>query len=136
MSAIFDSNSPYASSSNSYHSHPQDAYSSSSSSNHQPSLQFYSSNNNNSNSNRAPTSPAYSDGYASGSAGRPSLEGNMNSSMNPTSGNMNMMNSQLGFWSAFGTGGFPDEPGLLEGMYRSRARNEGWHLPKKSRLGL
>lgn len=29
-----------------------------------------------------------------------------------------LMNAQMGFWSAFGTGGFPDEPGLMEGEAR------------------
>jgi len=123
MSAIFDSNSPYGSSSN----YSQDPYSqrASSSTNPtsnqsqqpqpQPGLQFYSSGTNSNIRGGISPGPAYSDGYASGSAGRPSLEGNMNNSMNSTGGNMNMMNAQMGFWSAFGTGGFPDEPGLLEG---------------------
>lgn len=26
-----------------------------------------------------------------------------------------MMGAKMGFWSAFGTGGFPDEPSLMEG---------------------
>ncbi|EPQ29483.1 uncharacterized protein PFL1_03238 [Pseudozyma flocculosa PF-1] len=32
----------------------------------------------------------------------------------PGSAAHSMMSSQMGFWSAFGTGGFPDEPSLME----------------------
>ena len=61
--------------------------------------------------------------------GRPSLEGNMSGGGGGGGGvggqggsgqgiDRSLMNAQMGFWSAFGTGGFPDEPGLMEGESR------------------
>ncbi len=117
MSALFDSNSPYGAASGSSY----DAYGPSSSSagnkNAPPNLQFYSAGN--SMSPGLHSAGAYGgsgDPYRSGSSsnGRPSLEGNM------TGGSFGgprgtMMSGQMSWWSAFGTGGFPDEPGLMEG---------------------
>lgn len=57
------------------------------------------------------------DSYASGSGGRSSLEGNMGSGFGGSAADRSLLNSQMGFWSAFGTGGFPDEPSLMEGMW-------------------
>ncbi len=115
MSAIFDSSSPYgygggqASGSKSAQATPSgqagnlDFYSSSSANNQFTS--YYSS-----------TGTGHDGGYATGSNARPSLEGNMSSSAGyaPGSAAHAMMSSQMGFWSAFGTGGFPDEPPLME----------------------
>lgn len=60
------------------------------------------------------------DAYATGSAGRSSLEGNMSGAggYGGSAADRSLLNSQMGFWSAFGTGGFPDEPGLMEGEHR------------------
>lgn len=72
-------------------------------------LQFYGGNNNNAAS-------------SSMGGGRSSLEGNMTSA-NPTASSFASasttserayLSSQMSFWSAFGTGGFSDEPGLME----------------------
>lgn len=81
-------------------------------------LQFYSG---------AGSSSTPGPGGVGGAYGRPSLEGNMSSggpggggaasafsSGTPTSADRNYMSSQMSFWSAFGTGGFPDEPSLME----------------------
>ncbi|PWN52716.1 Yip1-domain-containing protein [Violaceomyces palustris] len=135
MSAIFDSSTPYA---NPYGQQASASSSSSSSSAqnqkpnppYHPTLEFYSSNPPPSSSTSASanhlnsfyssstsSSTAHHDhGYASGPNARASLEGNMSSSAGyaPGSAAHSMMNSQLGFWSAFGTGGFPDEPSLME----------------------
>ncbi|PWN97308.1 Yip1-domain-containing protein [Tilletiopsis washingtonensis] len=64
-------------------------------------LSFYSSS----------ASDAYG-GVGGGGDARPSLEGNMSGSFGAA--DRAMLNAQMGFWSAFGTGGFPDEPGLME----------------------
>ncbi|MCO5596205.1 hypothetical protein L7F22_050265 [Adiantum nelumboides] len=54
-------------------------------------------------------------GAGSGGGGRNSLEGNMTSGgYGSSAADRSLMNSQMGFWSAFGTGGFPDEPSLME----------------------
>lgn len=54
-------------------------------------------------------------GSGMGGRGRTSLEGNMTSGYGSSAADRSLMNSQMGFWSAFGTGGFPDEPSLMEG---------------------
>lgn len=71
-------------------------------------------------------------GSGGGMGGRSSLEGNMSSrgagpggysgsgggpsghGTAPTQAERNYMSSQMSFWSAFGTGGYPDEPSLME----------------------
>ena len=102
MSALFDQQNPYSQSA-SY------GYGDGSSTNNNANLSFYSS-------GTSGQQGAY-DGYASGSGGRPSLEGNMSGAggYGGSASDRSLMNSQMGFWSAFGTGGFPDEPGLMEG---------------------
>ncbi|CEH13986.1 yip1-domain-containing protein [Ceraceosorus bombacis] len=112
MSAIFDSSSPYGGSNQSAgpsYGNP------SSNSGGPPSLQFYSSGGASSQGFGAgggdPSAGAGS--YAQGGPGRSSLEGNMMSS-GFGSADRAMMSAQMGFWSAFGTGGYPDEPGLME----------------------
>ncbi|KAK0525083.1 hypothetical protein OC834_005299 [Tilletia horrida] len=93
MSAIF-SNQPYGG---------QSGYDAGGPSN----LQFYSS-------SSYGQDPSGGGGYAQG---RSSLEGNMAGAYGPgPTGTMSGagMPIQGGFWSAFGTGGFPDEPSLME----------------------
>lgn len=71
-------------------------------------------------------------GSGGGMGGRSSLEGNMSSrgagpggysgsgggpsghGTATTQAERNYMSSQMSFWSAFGTGGYPDEPSLME----------------------
>ncbi|KAE8223049.1 hypothetical protein CF319_g3846 [Tilletia indica] len=107
MSAIFSNhNQAYGSGSGA-----QSAYDAGGPSN----LQFYSSS---SYGQQAGASGgAYVGGGGGGGGGRSSLEGNMAGAYGagPT-GTMSGagMPIQGGFWSAFGTGGFPDEPGLME----------------------
>lgn len=114
MSALFDQSNPYGSSSGYGGYGGQDGGGGSSNPNvgrtNSNNLQFYSGN----------AGGAY-DGYSSTSGGisggRHSLEGNMGSSGTAYGGSAvdrSMINSQMSFWSAFGTGGFPDEPGLME----------------------
>lgn len=103
MSALFDQQNPYTQSSNYGYGNNNQSNSNN--------LSFYSA---------GPSSTgqqASYDGYASGSGGRPSLEGNMSGAggYGSSAVDRSLMNSQMGFWSAFGTGGFPDEPGLMEG---------------------
>jgi uncharacterized protein YgiB involved in biofilm formation len=106
MSALFDQQNPYSQSSN-YGYGNNDAGGSNAN------LSFYSAGPSGSQQQQG---GGY-DGYASGSGGRPSLEGNMSGAggFGGSAADRSLMNSQLGFWSAFGTGGFPDEPGLMEG---------------------
>lgn len=119
MSAIFDSSSPYG------YGQPSGSKSSQATSPGQAAanpLDFYSNPASSSNANSLNQFSSYyssgtaHDGYATGSNARPSLEGNMSSSAAyaPGSAAHAMMSSQMGFWSAFGTGGFPDEPPLME----------------------
>lgn len=104
MSALFDQQNPYSQSSSNYGYGNGNAAPSAA-----PNLSFYSA---------GPSGQqANYDNYASGSAGRSSLEGNMSGAggYGSSAADRSLMNSQMGFWSAFGTGGFPDEPGLMEG---------------------
>jgi hypothetical protein len=102
MSALFDQQNPYSQSSN-Y------GYGGNSNTGN-PNLSFYSA---------GPSGGQQEnyDAYASGSGNRASLEGNMSGTggYGSSTADRSLMNSQMGFWSAFGTGGFPDEPGLMEG---------------------
>ncbi|KAK0549801.1 hypothetical protein OC846_000268 [Tilletia horrida] len=102
MSAIFSSNEPYGNQSGGY-----DAGGPSN-------LQFYSSSSYGGGSSGGRSGGGASGAY--GGNGRPSLEGNMAGSYGPgPSGTMSGAGPiQGGFWSAFGTGGFPDEPSLME----------------------
>lgn len=71
-------------------------------------------------------------GVGGATSGRSSLEGNM-SGFSGNAADRAIINSQMSFWSAFGTGGFPDEPSLMEGEYA--ARLGGWiriRLPEPS----
>lgn len=124
MSAIFDSSSPYG--------YPQASVSGSGAGSNKAShtaaaggqagspLDFYSnpSQQNQFSSFYSSSAAGAHQAYATPSASntRPSLEGNMSSSAGfaPGSAAHAMMSSQMGFWSAFGTGGFPDEPPLME----------------------
>lgn len=96
MSALFDQQNPYGGQSYGYGSEQTGGNASN--------LQFYSSGN---------TAAGY-DTYSSSGAMRSSLEGNM-SGYGSSNADRSIINSQMGFWSAFGTGGFPDEPSLMEG---------------------
>ncbi|KAN0064661.1 hypothetical protein ACQY0O_002291 [Thecaphora frezii] len=112
MSAIFDSSTPYGYSQPGSSSKPQQAAPAP-----QPAsspLDFY--NGQSSHLSSYYPSSGRNDGYPSTNSGRQSLEGNMSSSAGyaPGSAAHTMMSSQMGFWSAFGTGGFPDEPSLME----------------------
>jgi protein YIPF5/7 len=113
MSAIFDANSPYGGGS-SYNPYGPSSSRGAAPSNAlaagAPNLQFYSS----SGGYGGGSSSGGGDGYNTGSNGRPSLEGNMNGGFGGPAG-AHLMAGQMSFWSAFGTGGFPDEPGLMEG---------------------
>ena len=106
MSALFDQQNPYSQSSN-YGYGNGDV----SSPGAAPNLSFYSSN------GQQGGGGSNYDNYASGSGGRVSLEGNMSGAgaYGSSAADRSLMNSQMGFWSAFGTGGFPDEPSLMEG---------------------
>ncbi|PWN19106.1 Yip1-domain-containing protein [Microstroma glucosiphilum] len=110
MAALFPPQSGYNA------SYGSDPYSAPSSSN----LQFYSAGGQSQGS--GPSSTA---GYS-----RSSLEGNMSAAGGgsssaagafgagggaaPSAAERSYMSSQMSFWSAFGTGGFPDEPSLME----------------------
>ncbi len=112
MSAIFDSSSPYGYGQASG-SKPQSANAPASAGNP---LDFYSNPSSANQFSSYYSSGGANDGYATGSNARPSLEGNMSSTGGFTSGSAahSMMSAQMSFWSAFGTGGFPDEPPLME----------------------
>lgn len=110
MSALFDQQNPYSQSSNYGYGNDQSA-------NSGPNLSFYSAGPSNRQQSQQQGGGANYDAYSSGSAGRSSLEGNMSGAggYGASVADRSLMNSQMGFWSAFGTGGFPDEPSLMEG---------------------
>lgn len=111
MSALFDQQNPYSQSS-SY------GYGNDNAANSGPNLSFYSAGSSNRQQSQQQGGGGGNYGaYSSGSAGRSSLEGNMSGAggFGGSAADRSLMNSQMGFWTAFGTGGFPDEPSLMEG---------------------
>lgn len=112
MSALFDQQNPYSQSSN--YGYGNGGVSSPGAA---PNLSFYSSSGANGQQGVGGSGSSNYDNYASGSGGRASLEGNMSGAggYGSSAADRSLMNSQMGFWSAFGTGGFPDEPSLMEG---------------------
>ena len=120
MSA-FDANSPYGASSYDPYGPAPTARSTgggapSASSGAAPNLQFYSSN-----TAGGLSGSMSGGGGGDGYAGRTSLEGNMTGAYGAGGPSGHMMATQMSFWSAFGTGGFPHEPGLMEGESRRHA---------------
>ncbi|KDN53197.1 Yip1-domain-containing protein [Tilletiaria anomala UBC 951] len=126
MSAIFDASSPYGGGGSSYDPYGPSSRSAATASSARgvgggagglSNLQFYSQHSTASAAGAGGAGGHYtgSDGYNTGSNGRPSLEGNMTGAGGYEGAvGSHMMAGQMSFWSAFGTGGFPDEPGLME----------------------